>query len=314
MRKDDSTYHLSNKLESISINNLTNKSKWDTFINDLNFKSINKFTDNISFSQITKHQLNSNDFFINVDSSPYSSSLDYCGNKKETLFIINAMSILDVVSHKNKVQLYNGNSIILPATEPFELNSTHRRQSTSFILNMNNICHQDDFSLFNDSYWKKLINLDSGLNINKIIHRLYNCRSDLLIEKARQLIIHSLAFEIESMKSNTSLMKNKTFTNDVLSIINENYKNSDFDLKHLSRLMGVSTRTIQKKMNDSGIKFLDILQNKRVQNLRELIITEGYYHSEILAMKAGFNSLATANNHFIKEYGISINKYKKNMR
>ena len=313
MKKDDTTYNINNRVESIKINHLINKSQWDTFINNMNFKSINTFTNNTSFSQITKNQLNTNDLLINIDASPHSSKLNYCGNKKETLFIINSKSRLNLVSSKYKLQLDNSHSVILPATEPFELTSTRRRQSISLILNMNNICHQDDFSLFNDHYWKKLTNLDSGLTINHTINKLYGCKSDLLIEKAHLLIINLLSFNIENMKSNSSLMENKNFLNDLMLIINENYKNSDFCLTHLSSLMGVSNRTIQNKMNDSGIKFLDALQNKRTQYLRELIIINSHYNSEVLAIKAGFNSLVTANNHFIKEYGISINKYRKSM-
>ena len=313
MKKDDTTYNINNIVESININHLKNTSQWDTFINNMNFKSINKFTHDNSFSQITKNQLNTNDLLINIDSSPYSSKLNYCGNKEQTLFIINSKSRLNVASSKYKLQLGNSQSVILPATDPFELTSTQRRQSISLILNMNNICHQDDFSLFNDHYWKKLTNLDSGLTINHTINKLYGCKSDLLIEKAHQLIIHLLSFNIENMKSNSSLIENKNFLNDLMLIINENYKNNDFCLTHLSSLMGVSNRTIQNKMNDSGIKFLDTLQNKRVQYLRELIATDRHYHSELLAITAGFNSLVTANNHFIKEYGISINKYRKNI-
>ena len=158
-------------INGIDISNHTHKKKWDAFINDLDFKCVNRFTDEMTYSQIKKHELDNKDIFVNIDSSAYVSHLEFCGKKEETLIIVNSITSLQVVDDKNKLTIANGHSILLPAGKCFELNSNKRRKSSSFILNMNDICNADDFYLFEEFHWNKDPNFSSGLNIDKIMHR-----------------------------------------------------------------------------------------------------------------------------------------------
>ena len=291
---------MENKLK---INGNDGLKKWDEFISDLEFKSRSSTVRDIVDSEIRKSGFNCGSKLVYVDSSPYVSQLSYTGDTKKTIFLLNSISSLSCRINETSAITQKGTTILITSKE--------RRISMSLILNIDNVFDTDNQGVFNSLCLQDSSNLNYGFIINKLFQELYSNHSDAFMEKSKTLISNTLSLEIERKAKNFVEMDKIGFTNDILCIIDENYRSIDFNLTILAKFAGVSEKTIQNKLYQYNLKFYSLLQSKRVQKLKMLLDCNPILNSEYLAIKSGFSSLVTANRQFLKEYQISISGYRK---
>ena len=290
------------------------KKKWDVFIRELEFKCTNDFMGSISDSSIQMHEFNCGSKLVNIHSSPYISQLKFTGNTNNTFFIVNSISSLLYSGSGSHAFSQNGTSVFLPSDNQFNIESKTRRRSLSLFLNRKNIASSDDYYILDQFLWKKSDRLESGSIIDNTIQQLYYPHSDLFLERTFSLVSNLVSYEIEKIKNNIKKVEQINFINDLYQIINDGFKNQDFNLSFIARKMGVSERTIQNKSLLYGIKLYAHIQQKRVRYLKLLIDTQPSFNNEYLAIKSGFNSIATANRVFMSEFGFSISFYRKSSR
>lgn len=103
--------------------------------------------------------------------------------------------------------------------------------------------------------------------------------------------------------------RDKKFMDQVMKVINDNYRNSYFDIGDFAEALGVSRSLLNKKLQGiAGLSAGQLLRNFRLNTARELIIKNRKTHnlniSEI-AYEVGFNDSKYFTRCFTKQFGVT---------
>ncbi|WP_146145446.1 helix-turn-helix domain-containing protein [Photobacterium leiognathi] len=291
------------------ISHLDDSRHWDVFFEkELRFKSKSSFLNNANNnSNITSFLCNDDSKVVLVDSDPYVGNLNFLDKKSNTIFIVSSLSKLDHVNNSCTLSSENGSSKILSSDDVFNEVSNLRRKSASIILNTSNYIEDNDD--LEQILWRSSNDLSYGYLIDKLMNDLYSATNARSIEKIKNAIGVTISLSIDDKMS--GLIKRNGLFDQILYIIDNNYKNNNFSLQDLSDKVGVSTKTIQNILSKYSVKFYSYMQSKRCENFKFLISTNKKYNLEYLAVCSGFKNLSAADREFRKKYNCSIRDYLK---
>jgi AraC-like DNA-binding protein len=159
-----------------------------------------------------------------------------------------------------------------------------------------------------------------NINITKFPVGLIEHVHGALIKRLFELIKHSdnPIYEILALANIVGVDNYRVDVNNQLvkirQVIEDNYRNEDFNLDNLCRLVYMSKRKVQYILSDGGVSFLELLNGYRVEVLRGLLLKEPRTAVEILSINAGFNNQNTANRVFKSKFGVSISEFKRNIK
>jgi AraC-like DNA-binding protein len=93
------------------------------------------------------------------------------------------------------------------------------------------------------------------------------------------------------------------------------YRDPDMDLQSLSNSLGVSSSHLSSVLNEKlGVNFRTFINRYRLDEARELLVTQPEKPILEIAFSVGFNSKTSFNTLFVKETGTSPREYRKKFR
>ncbi|PSX19241.1 hypothetical protein [Photobacterium kishitanii] len=285
-----------------------NSRDWDYFYGkNLGFKSKSLFL-STSNSKILSYECVDNSKVVLIDSDPYIGHLKFLGCQKNFIYIINSISKLHYSNNNFNLCTENSSSSIISLDNTFNEISKLRRKSVSIILNTSNYIEDNDN--IGQISWKVSKDLSYGYLIDKLMTDIYTISSNKGMEKIKNAIGATIALSIDNKMSD--LIKRNSLFEQIIEIIDNNFKDNDFSLKNIGYKVGFSTKTIQNILLKYNMKFYSYLQSKRCIEFEYLISTNKNYNLEYLAVAAGFKNLSAAKREFYKKHQSTIKKYIEN--
>lgn len=251
---------------------------------------------------------------INISSSPqktYLSHEDYLRGEKNKFFIIHSCSNLLFRNKEKRIIVPSGDSIIIPAWNEYIEESFSSRTSISIIMDINSVFESCDH--IEGALWKRVSNLNYGMEINKVMTNFYANCSDRFIHKNYNVLNGLLALEVEALPKTRLKPDNygATKLSYILNYIKINVMNPALRLSSVAEMLGVTERMVQYILSKNGLRFHDILTQERCALLASKIRGEAYANVNILMMESGFENISTACRSFKKIYNITPNQYQK---
>lgn len=99
------------------------------------------------------------------------------------------------------------------------------------------------------------------------------------------------------------------FMQQIISCIEANISNSDFNAKQLADIMNMSQATLYRKLKKhTDLTAVELIRNMRMTQAA-LLLTNSEYSIVEIAERVGFNDLPTFRKHFTDMFGTSPSKY-----
>lgn len=103
-----------------------------------------------------------------------------------------------------------------------------------------------------------------------------------------------------------------SFTRSVVEVIEANLRDSEFSVKRLAELMGMSQSTLYRKLlASSGRTVIEAVRDARLRKAAELLY-EGRLTIQAIAEEVGYADVATFRKHFVDLYGVNPSRFGKN--
>ena len=141
--------------------------------------------------------------------------------------------------------------------------------------------------------------------------QLLNSRiSNLLESKKRMNDAISSNISIKQQILNDSLSEtDKDFLNKLISLIEQNVQDENFDANYLAKQMGMSYSSLYRRIKQIGTYSInDLIRKIRVREAEKLLLSGKYNISEI-SMLVGINSLSHFRECFKQEFGVTPSEY-----
>ena len=99
------------------------------------------------------------------------------------------------------------------------------------------------------------------------------------------------------------------FMQQIITCIEANISNSDFNAKQLAEILNMSQATLYRKLKKhTDLTAVELIRNMRMTQAA-LLLTSGKYSIVEVAERVGFNDLPTFRKHFSDMFGTSPSKY-----
>ena len=261
-------------------------------------------------------RIESSIMFLKSDNEILSSSISFFENKVASLIFHDNIEILHQIKgsmsfsiNSKKYLLEEGDFIIV---FPFENHKTlevfGETKFSCIAININKF----------DGYIRTLRNctLDNHLiTANEVSSRAEVIYSLIESEKGKEdadsfsALTVALLFELISKRELTPKYKlEKSAYERIIEICLENYKDSTFSLEKLSKLIGLSSRTLSRFFKDYlEMSFPEFMSNLRLNAAINLL--RGGFNVTQSAINSGFGSVRTFNRAFSKEYNCTPKEY-----
>ncbi|STE53091.1 DNA-binding transcriptional activator FeaR [Edwardsiella tarda] len=249
---------------------------------------------------------------VKVNSSPQQISLihhDVIHAQEKHIILLHACSGLIVTSPQRRIHVPRGESILIPAWEPYVETCLTHRNSLSFIIKLSSVC--DDKSDINSWCWSGLSLHGYGDMLNSLALQLYKTTSERYSTKIVNAIISILSLQLDN---SPPPKKHRNYDVDILSMqdyIRSNMKKVNFSLCEMSNYYNLTPRAIQYKLKKYNIKFYEYLNKQRSELLLNKIIRNPTSSIELLSLESGFKSLSIAVRYFKINYNMTPTQYRK---
>ena len=103
------------------------------------------------------------------------------------------------------------------------------------------------------------------------------------------------------------------FMEQVMTIVEQNYMNSDFGVSQFCNLMGMSRSLLAKRLNEeTGQNTIQFIRNYRLDIARQLLLRAHQRNIAEIAFSVGFNDPKYFTRCFTKQYGVSPKYFDEN--
>lgn len=249
-----------------------------------------------------------------VNSSALTVSLNYADiniHKSNKFFLINTYDGGMIIKNGNhRKVISSGDGIIIPSSDEFiEMNFT-KRNSVSIIMDASNLTDDENYAkeIFS---WMTISELVYSHEIKKFLFNYHLNYSESFCSKNTDALVSILALELETHKKevkNIKLNYKNRFTH-IVDYIRKNVKNNKLRLSDVAIHFGMTERSIQYILSESGGGFCDILAFERCKLLAQKICNSPNSNLAIDIYDSGFNSLSTAYRQFKKFYNLTPKQY-----
>lgn len=135
---------------------------------------------------------------------------------------------------------------------------------------------------------------------------------EVIVESSKPVYeVLAIANLIGVDKYNTDL--NKDLLN-IKKIIDESSAHVGFNLDTLSSKAFMSRRKVQYILSSAGLSFLDLVNKRRVKELKTSLLKRPKTAFETIAYAVGYRSVSTASRAFKKEYGLTIGEFRAEVK
>lgn len=189
-------------------------------------------------------------------------------------------------------------------------------------------------NFFSDMRYKKNINYDNimgiinqiitttiktlisnNINLSDIYGKNFNIYKTLYSNKTlEEMEVFLLQFYKEIIDYNQSLLNlDSRYVNEVISLVENNYTNSNLDITWVSEKLGISYSHLRKIFSDNlNINFPDYVNNLRICKAKKLLLDSNLTIRDI-ALQTGFNNAQSFNRNFKKYEDITPTEYRKSI-
>lgn len=127
-------------------------------------------------------------------------------------------------------------------------------------------------------------------------------------ERLKRIYTKALMLKQESVTGD----KEDVFMQQVISVIEANLSNENFNVKLLAEQLNMSQPTLYRKMKQhTDLTVIDIIRSVRVSKAASFIMENRFSIQEVSEM-VGFSDIRTLRKHFTEQFGVSPSKYMEN--
>ena len=130
---------------------------------------------------------------------------------------------------------------------------------------------------------------------------------NLILQRERLKRIYTKALMLKRKSEEGE--KEDAFLQRLISIIEANLSNVDFNVKMLAEQLNMSQPTLYRKVKQrSELSVIDMIRSIRISKAATLILENHYSIQEISEM-VGYSDTRTLRKHFMEQFGVSPSKY-----
>lgn len=134
------------------------------------------------------------------------------------------------------------------------------------------------------------------------VKRLIKSRIELKQIYTKLLMPSMSSIESPEVDEETASLEDP-FITQILSIVNENLQNTDFNVKKLAEMLNMSQPTLYRKVKQlTNFTIIELVRGVRLKRSAELLKTRQYNVQEVAEM-VGYNDIPTFRKHFVDFYG-----------